>query len=933
MNYKDTLNLPRTDFPMKGNLAEREPAMLRHWQENDLYGRIRAARAGRPKFILHDGPPYANGDIHIGHAVNKILKDIIVKSRGLDGFDAPYVPGWDCHGLPIELQVEKKSGRRDAGRDARAFRAACREYATQQIERQKADFQRLGVIGDWERPYLTMDFRTEANIIRALGRMIAAGHLISGRKPVHWCIDCGSALAEAEVEYLEKQSPAIDVRYEVVAADEALQRFHAAGAAARDIAVVIWTTTPWTLPASQAVAVHPQLDYVLATDGDGRGIIVAERLLPDVVQRAALKDVVVQARTTGAALEGLRLRHPFLEREVPVILGEHVTLEAGTGLVHTAPGHGIEDYQSGLAYGLAVENPVGDNGRFLDDVPMLGGENVFAADGTIIEILRKRGRLLHAGTIRHSYPHCWRHKSPIVFRATPQWFFSMDAQGLRAGALRAIEEVDWIPDWGRQRIHGMVADRADWCISRQRSWGVPIAVFVHRGSSALHPETPRLIEEAAKRVEQGGIDAWFDLDPAELLGSDAGEYRKVIDTLDVWFDSGVTHAAVLEGDARLRFPADLYLEGSDQHRGWFQSSLLTSVGMRGTAPYRGVLTHGFTVDAHGMKMSKSKGNVVVPQNVMKNLGADILRLWVAATDYRGEMHVSDEILKRMADAYRRIRNTARYLLANLHDFDPERDALPAAELLDLDRWLLGQAHALQGEIRQAYDEYQFHVIFQKLHNFCVVTLSSFYLDIVKDRMYTMRRDCAARRSAQTAMYHVAEAFTRWLAPILSFTAEEIWRYLPGQRSTSVFLEEWYPYLEPYPAERNESWQGIMAVREAAARELEKLRVAGGIGASLDAELDIWCNGELREALERVSDELRFVFITSAARLGGDAERPADAVPGGPENLWLRAVPSTHAKCARCWHHRDDVGKDAKHPLLCGRCVENVEGAGEVRRFA
>jgi isoleucyl-tRNA synthetase len=930
-DYKNTLNLPKTDFPMKGNLSQREPDMLKRWQEQDLYGRIRAARAGRDRFILHDGPPYANGDIHLGHAINKILKDIIVKSRGFDGYDAPYVPGWDCHGLPIEHQVEKKIGKAGVKVDARRFRDACRKYAGEQVHRQREDFRRLGVLGDWERPYLTMDFATEANIIRALGRMIEAGHLTRGNKPVYWCIDCGSALAEAEVEYEDRSSPAVDVRFPVVDPPAALN--------AKDLpaAVVIWTTTPWTLPANQAVALHPDFDYVVAAvrrgDGKREALIVAGKLLPEVLKRAGIEGHEILHTCKGRALEGLKLRHPFHDRQVPVILGRHVTLEAGTGAVHTAPGHGHDDYLAGLEYGLPVENPVGGDGRFVAGTEFVAGENVFAANPKLIALMQERDTLLHAAEIRHSYPHCWRHKTPIIYRATPQWFFSMDAQGLRANALRAIEEVQWMPEWGKQRIFGMVAERTDWCISRQRTWGVPIAVFIHGDSGELHPDWKRLIEEAAKRVERDGIDAWFDLDPAELLGRDAATWRKVTDTLDVWFDSGVTHASVLERDPRLGFPADLYLEGSDQHRGWFQSALLTSVGMRNRAPYRAVLTHGFFVDAAGMKMSKSRGNVILPQQVTKTLGADILRLWVAATDYRGEMAVSDEILKRMADAYRRIRNTARYLLANLNDFDPERDLVPSDRLLDLDRWVLAEARLLHEEIVAAYRRYQFHLIYQKLHNFCVVTLSSFYLDIIKDRIYTLPAAGRPRRSAQTALYHVAEALVRWLAPVLSFTAEEIWGYLPGRRGPSVFLEEWYADVPAAAPGDRDAWREIITVREGVSRELEKLRVAGSIGSSLDAEVGIWCDGAVRADLERLGEELRFAFITSGAGVAGVADRPADAVASGMDGVWIRALPSAHPKCARCWHHRADVGSTAGHPQLCARCVSNLAAPGEDRRFA
>ncbi len=947
-DYKHTLNLPQTDFPMRGNLPKREPEMLQRWQEMDLYGRMRQAGKGRKPFILHDGPPYANGDIHIGHAVNKVLKDIIVKARTLSGFDAPYIPGWDCHGLPIELNVEKKIGKPGRKVDAAGFRSACREYARRQVEGQREDFRRLGVFGDWDNPYLTMDYRYEADIIRALGRIIANGHLHRGAKPVHWCTDCGSALAEAEVEYEDKTSPAIDVRFELLDEEALMARCdHVEGYEGEGpISMVIWTTTPWTLPANQAVAVNPEVVYGLIQCG-GVGehgterLLIAEPLLKQVTDRYLLGDYRVIGTCLGAELEGLKLVHALYEQlEVPVVLSDHVTLDAGTGMVHIAPAHGQEDYVVGSRYRLKMESPVGPDGRFMPGVPDLGRKDVWDANDKLIELLLVNGKLVHEEEITHSYPHCWRHKTPIIFRATLQWFISMEQNGLREAALRAIGQTRWTPDWGEARIEGMVRNRPDWCISRQRTWGVPIALFVHRQSGALHPDTGRLIEQVAQRVEQQGIDAWFELDPAELLGSEAEQYQKVTDTLDVWFDSGVSHYAVLERREGLaEFPAaDLYLEGSDQHRGWFQSSLLTSVAMRDVAPYRGVLTHGFTVDARGQKMSKSKGNVVAPQKVVNSLGADILRLWVAATDYSGEMTVSDEILKRTSDAYRRIRNTARFLLANLHGFDPDLHLLGAGNMLALDRWLVARTRQLQEEITAAYDSYEFHRIYQKIHNFCSVDLGSFYLDVIKDRQYTTQENSIARRSAQSAMYHVAEAMTRWLAPILSFTAEEIRDHLPGQREASVFLQTWYQ-LPPLPEEERMDlawWEQVMAVRDAVSKELERLRVAGGIGSSLDAEVDLHCGREIFDLLEPFGDELRFVLITSAARIHRLETPPDDAIhytlPSGDE-LWIAAAPSVYPKCVRCWHHREDVGRHPEHPELCGRCVENVAGEGERREFA
>ncbi len=952
-DYKDTLNLPNTAFSMRANLANREPEFIRDWQDSGLYEAMREQGKGRPKFILHDGPPYANGEIHIGHAVNKILKDMIIKARQLDGYDAPYVPGWDCHGLPIELNVEKKIGKPGRKVDARGFRQACRDYAASQVDRQREDFIRLGVLGDWQRPYLTMAFHFEADIVRALGRLIAAGHLHKGFKPIHWCCDCGSALAEAEVEYEERTSPAIDVRFRVCDVAELDRRF-GGSVGEGDAALVIWTTTPWTLPANQAVALNPGFEYVLVEcrheDGSKERLVLAEVLHEAALARYEVTDFTILGRCSGDTLEGLRLSHPFYDREVPVILGDHVTAEAGTGAVHTAPGHGQDDYVVGQRYGLEVENPVDGHGCFKADTPLFAGEHVFKANDHVLEVLRERDALLHHAPLKHSYPHCWRHKTPIIFRATPQWFISMDQRGLRQAALEAIETVEWLPEWGQARITGMVGNRPDWCISRQRTWGVPITLFVDRESGELHPRTLEFIPEVARRIEVEGIDAWFDLDPVEFLGEDAGRYDKVTDTLDVWFDSGVSHYAVLhrdEDDAlaahgmpqgeSLPYPADLYLEGSDQHRGWFQSSLLTSVGMYGRAPYKQVLTHGFTVDAQGRKMSKSLGNVISPQKVANTLGADILRLWVAATDYRGEISVSDEILKRMTDAYRRMRNTSRFLLANLHGFDPATDRVDWADLIELDRWAIDRARALQAELVEDYQACEFHAIFQKIHNFCAVDMGSLYLDIIKDRQYTTKADSRARRSAQTAMYHIVEALVRWLAPILSFTAEDIWRHMPGERGKSVFLECWYAFPEAEGQTGKIDWSTVFAVRDAVSQALEGLRAEGTIGSSLDADVRVFADAGLSKLLAVLGDELRFVLITSAADVQALQNRTASATEAAGAlagRLYLDVAPSTYAKCVRCWHHRADIGGNPDHPELCGRCVSNVgAGVGEGRHFA
>ena len=943
-DYKQTLNLPDTAFPMRGNLAKNEPARLKNWQDKDLYQKIRQARAGRPTFILHDGPPYANGNIHIGHAVNKILKDMIVKSQTLNGKDSPYVPGWDCHGLPIEHAVEKDIGKAGVAVEANEFRQACRDFAHQQINNQKTDFIRLGVLGDWDKPYLTLNFDTEANIVRSIGKIIKRGHLHKGEKPVHWCTDCGSALAEAEVEYKDKTSLSIDVKFPVVNTEEFIDCFHNVPDHHGDgpLSVVIWTTTPWTLPANLGVTVHPNFEYVMVqveTDQGKERLVLAEDLMKDAMDRYGITQYQVLAYGTGSALDKQLLKHPFYDRESLMMVADHVTLEAGTGAVHTAPGHGQDDFIVGQKYGLETYNPVGDNGCFLDDTELFAGEHVFNANEHVIEVVKTHHNLLHEEKLRHSYPHCWRHKTPIIFRATPQWFISMEQQGLRQMALDEIDKVEWIPDWGKARIHGMIANRPDWCISRQRFWGVPIPLFIHNQTQELHPDTDNLIEQVAQRMEKKGISAWFDLDPQDLLGVDSENYRKITDTMDVWFDSGTTHFSVLEHDPRLSFPADMYLEGSDQHRGWFHSSLLASCAMNGVAPYRQVLTHGFTVDAEGKKMSKSEGNVVAPQKVINSLGADILRLWVASTDYSGEMSISDEILKRTADSYRRIRNTLRFLLSNMNGFDPEQHLVDTGDMLSLDRLAIAQTLEVQEELKDLYNSYQFHVAIQKIHHFCSETMGGFYLDIIKDRQYTTQTDSLPRRSCQSAMYHIAHAMTRWIAPILSFTADEVWENLPGDNpDLGIFIAEWYDQLSSYDDDRiDESlWQQLLEIRQHTSSVLEALRQNGDIGSSLDAEITLFCSAELRQLLEPLSNEMRFVFITSeftlqALESAGNELEIINLDQG--QQIAIQVSASDHEKCVRCWHRRDDVGTNTDHPELCGRCVDNVEGSGESRLYA
>ncbi|CAI0969027.1 isoleucine--tRNA ligase [Serratia ficaria] len=936
-DYKNTLNLPETGFPMRGDLAKREPGMLQRWYEQDLYGMIRTAKKGKKSFILHDGPPYANGSIHIGHSVNKILKDVIIKSKGMAGFDSPYVPGWDCHGLPIELKVEQLYGKPGEKLSAAEFRQKCREYAAEQVEGQKKDFIRLGVLGDWDRPYLTMDFKTEANIIRALGKIISNGHLLKGAKPVHWCTDCGSSLAEAEVEYYDKTSPSIDVTFHAADAAAVAAKFgvsHFSGA----ISLVIWTTTPWTLPANRAISLHPEFSYQLV-QVDGQCLILAAELVESVMKRAGITEWTVLGSCKGADLELLRFRHPFMDFDVPAIMGEHVTLDAGTGAVHTAGGHGPDDFVISQKYGLEIANPVGPNGCYLTGThPLLDGKFVFKANDSIVELLREQGALLHVEKMVHSYPCCWRHKTPIIFRATPQWFISMDQKGLRQQSLEEIKGVQWIPDWGQARIEMMVANRPDWCISRQRTWGVPMSLFVHKDTEQLHPRSVELMEEVAKRVEQEGIQAWWDLDAADILGADAADYVKVPDTLDVWFDSGSTHASVV--DVRPEFNghgADMYLEGSDQHRGWFMSSLMISTAMKGKAPYKEVLTHGFTVDGQGRKMSKSIGNTISPQDVMNKLGGDILRLWVASTDYTGEIAVSDEILKRSADSYRRIRNTARFLLANLNGFEPGTDCVAPEDMVVLDRWAVGRALAAQRDIEQAYASYDFHEVVQRLMQFCSVEMGSFYLDIIKDRQYTAKSDSVARRSCQTALYHIAEALVRWMAPIMSFTADEIWGFLPGKRAQYVFTEEWYDGL--FGLAEGESmndayWAELLKVRGEVNKVLEQARADKRLGGSLEAAVTLYADGELAARLNSLQDELRFVLLTSAARVAPLADAPADAQTAESlKGLKIAFGTAEGEKCPRCWHYTTDIGLVAEHADLCGRCVTNVAGDGEKRKFA
>ena len=954
-DYKKTLNLPDTPFPMKGDLAKREPGWVEGWQKNKLYERIREVSKGRLKFILHDGPPYANGDIHIGHAVNKILKDIVVKSKTLAGFDVPYVPGWDCHGMPIEIQIEKKHGKNIPVEETQRL---ARAYATEQIERQKKDFIRLGVLGDWDNPYTTMAFQNEANEIRVLAKLMEKGYVYRGLKPVNWCFDCGSALAEAEVEYADKKDIAIDVGFKLADEDreKLAQVFGTDLQSDVPVYAVIWTTTPWTIPSNQALNVHPDFAYALVKaqrpTGEWLMLVIARERVQECLIAYGLSGRIEEI-TAGKNLENIRFRHPFYDRHSPIYLGGYVTLDTGTGIVHSAPAYGIEDFESCRRYGMkddAILTPVLGIGKFVDNLEFFGGLSIWKANPMIVDKLCEVGALFASEDYVHSYMHCWRHKTPIIYRATTQWFASMDktpngvgVSTLRESALRAIDATLFFPEWGKLRLHNMIANRPDWTLSRQRQWGTPMPFFQHKQTGALHPRTPELLEEIAIRVAEGGIEAWQRVSAEEILGADAQEYEKNKDTLDVWFDSGSTHQTVMGGPnaattgagshgASSRFPADLYLEGSDQHRGWFHSSLLVSCMLNDVAPYKAILTHGFVVDGQGRKMSKSAFNGIAPQKVSDSLGAEILRLWIAATDYSGELSISDEILKRVVEGYRRMRNTLRFLLANIADFDLERDKLAPEAWLEIDRYALTLTSKLQADVGADYTRYEFHSVVQKIQSFCSEDLGGFYLDVLKDRLYTAGEKSAARRSAQNALYHMTHALVRLMAPILSFTAEEVWGVLTKKTDDSVFLQTWYELPVIKGSEQLlQRWARMRQLRAAVTKQLEDLRVVGKIGSSLAAELDIYADGEAAQFLESFEDDVRFVFITSQVRVSN--VQHVGAQPSGIEGISLHARASSHAKCERCWHYREDVGVDDAHPTICGRCVQNLFGDGEYRRYA
>ncbi|WP_159714799.1 isoleucine--tRNA ligase [Blochmannia endosymbiont of Camponotus nipponensis] len=938
IDYKNTLNLPHTSFSMRADLSVCEPVTLECWYKDNLYEAIRRKKSRKKLFLLHDGPPYVNGNIHLGHAVNKVLKDIILKYKGLMGYNAPYTPGWDCHGLPIELQVERLVGQPGININWNEFRIACRSYVLEQIEIQKKDFMRLGVLGDWKKPYLTMDFKTEANIIRTLSKVISKGYFYKGIKPVHWCFKCCSVLAESEVEYNDHLSPAIDVVFDAVD-NIRISKIFNVDICKDTIGIVIWTTTPWTLPANQAIAVHPDYSYQLIVMNNDKYIIVAANLVDVLMRRVQCFSWKVIGETSGNFLESLRFHHPFMFFDIPVVLSCHVSLDSGTGVVHIAPNHGVDDYIVGRKYNFKIINIIDDTGHYVSDLhPMLNGMQVFQSNNIIINLLSQSGALLHVNyNYKHSYPYCWRHLTPVIFKVTSQWFLSMDKHNLREKLLKTIHKVCWMPEKGRACIETMIVNRPDWCLSRQRVWGTPIPIFIHKKTKILHPRTFELMEIVAQRVEQFGIQAWWDMKVEDIIEIEVDQYEKVLDTLDVWFDSGSTYDSVIP--ERLEYHEklpDLYLEGSDQYRGWFMSSLIISTAITGKAPYREVLTHGFTVDVQGRKMSKSLGNIISPQEIIKDFGADILRLWIASSDYSKDMTISDAVLKHTTDVYRRIRNTARFCLANISDFNPEKDCVHPENMIELDCWAVDRALSVQMEVISDYNKYNFHNVIQRIMQFCSVDMGSFYLDVIKDRQYTTKKNSKERRSCQTALYHIIESLVRWIAPVLSFTADEIWKYIPGNRSKYVFTEEWYDELFSISSKKimnNNCWNIFLNVRSEVNKIIEQARLSGIIGGSLDASIILYATSELANKLRILEKELSFGLITSSVIVLDYHElsvtqHKTEGIPG----LQIFLEKAKGKKCLRCWHYRLDTDRYEKYLNICARCVSNMVGSGENRRF-
>jgi isoleucyl-tRNA synthetase len=926
MDYKKSLNLPKTEFPMKANLSKREPEQLKNWEDARLYAQIRNSSKGREKFILHDGPPYANGNIHIGTALNKILKDIVVRSKQMAGYDAVYVPGWDCHGLPIEHNVDKEIGGKKKILSLADVRKLCREYANKFIDIQRNEFKRLGVMGDWKEPYLTMNYKYEAIIARECGKFAHNGSLYHSKKPIYWCFTCQTALAEAEIEYQDESAPSIFVKFRMQ--DDLGSDYPELKG--KSVYVVIWTTTPWTLPANLAIALHPEFEYAAVEVSPNQVFILARELIQPALQIFGISDYTVIAEINPKTLEGKHCRHPMVERDSLIILGDHVTLDAGTGCVHTAPGHGREDYEVGIEYGLEVYSPVDNNGCFTDDVEFFKGQFVFDANANINKKLNEIGAMVAEGSIAHNYPHCWRCKQPVIFRATPQWFISMDKTGLRENSLKSIDNVTWIPHWGRDRIYGMIENRPDWCVSRQRAWGVPITVFYCEDCEAIVQDR-QIMEKVYAEFERHGADIWFEKDasyflPADLKCSSCGNknFIKENDILDVWFDSGVSHAAVLESREDLNWPADLYLEGSDQHRGWFHSSLLTAVGTRQQAPYKAVLTHGFVVDAEGHKMSKSLGNVIAPSEVIDKYGAEILRLWVSATDYREDIRISGNILEQLSDAYRRIRNTSRFILGNLYDFDPALDKVSYKAMPEIDRFALHKLQQLVEMTLKAYDAYEYHVIYHALYNYCTLDLSAFYLDILKDRLYTSPPKSAGRKSAQTVMYLLMDSLVRLMAPLLPFTADEIWKHMPGykDKASSIHLALLPAVNSQWKDESlGQKWEKILQVRAETTKALEKARTEKRIGHPLDAAVIISAEEDLYNALKPYAEDLRFIFIVSKVTLLKNEKIDAIFQSENVAGLSIKIEVAEGEKCERCWVHETSVGSNKEHPSICGRCQQ------------